>query len=90
MTMASQGQILRQRVHPVQTSGWTSQTTRPVGRVMSWDTFTMQVSWGATAMQASQPVQRSAEMFAMVRDLRMGVAMGRECTPSNGRLSIYS
>lgn len=78
MVMASQGQIFMQRVQPVHTSGATSQTTNPVGSVISWDALPMQLSWGMTAMQASHPVQRSGEMEAMVRDRRTGVvAIGR-------------
>lgn len=70
--MASQGQIFRQSVQPVQRSTFTSQTMRVVGRVMSWEALPMQSSWGMTAMQASHPVQRSGEISAMVRDLRAG------------------
>lgn len=76
MAMASQGQILRQRVQPVQRSTLTSQTMRVVGRVMSFDALPMQSSWGMTAMQASHPVQRSGEISAMVRDLRVGAVGG--------------
>lgn len=70
--MASQGQIFRQSVQPVQRSTFTSQTMRVVGTVMSLEALPMQSSWGMTAMQASHPVQRSGEISAMVRDLRVG------------------
>jgi hypothetical protein len=82
--MASQGQIRKQRVHPVHTSCCTSQTTSPVGKVTSVDIFTIQVSWGATAMHASHPVQRSGQIFAIVRDFRVGVAGGMRIVYRSG------
>lgn len=75
MVMASQGQIFMQSVQPVHLSILTSQTIMPKGLLGSWSTFAMQSSQGATAIQASQPVQRSSQIFAMVLE-RRGAAFG--------------
>ena len=72
MVMASHGQIFIHNVHPVQVS--LSTTTLEVrGCSLA---RTRQASCGETAMQASQPVQRSSQIFAMVLERRGAAGFG--------------